>query len=70
MNRMKYQVMEGRYNFDENSADTMFATNNKQQAIQTVEDFGHGMVVVSVDEKGNKQRIFTAAYKTELGIKE
>lgn len=67
---MKYQVMEGRYNFDENSADVMFATNGKQEAIEAAKDFGQGAVVVSVDEKGSKQRIFSASYNTELGVKE
>lgn len=62
--------MEGRYNFDEESADVMFATSDKAEAIQTAKDFGQGMVVVYIDEKGNKQRIFTAAYNSELAIKE
>ncbi len=67
---MKYLVMEGRYNYDKNAADIMFATSDKQEAIQTAKDFGEGMVVVSVNEKGNKERIFTASYKLDLGIKE
>jgi hypothetical protein len=67
---MKYLVMEGKYNYDPSNADTMFATNDKQEAIEAAKDFGEGMVVVSVDEKGEKERVFTARYKSELGIKE
>ena len=66
---IKYLVMEGRYNF-EKEADIMFATNDKGEAIQAAKDFGNGMVVLEVDEKGNKKRIFTAPYKSDLGIKE
>lgn len=67
---MKYLVMEGRYNYDQPNADAMFATNDKQEAIEAARDFGEGTVVVSVDETGEKERIFTARYKSDLGIKE
>jgi hypothetical protein len=67
---MKYLVMEGRYNYDPSNADAIFATNDKQEAIQAAKDFGEGMVVVSVNEKGSKERIFTARYKSDLGMKE
>ncbi len=61
--------MEGRYNYNQD-ADVLFATNDKEEAIEAAKDFGQGTVVVFVDKKGNKQRIFTASYKSELGIKE
>jgi hypothetical protein len=48
----------------------MFITSNREEAIETAEDFGQGMVVVSVDEKGSKQRVFTASYGNELRINE
>jgi hypothetical protein len=67
---MKYLVMEGRYNYDASNADAMFATNDKQEAIKAAKDFGEGMAAVFVDEKGDKERIFTARYKCDLGIKE
>ncbi len=54
---MKYLVLEGRFNFDEKNANVMFATNDKLEAIEAAKDFGQGMVVVTVDKKGNKQRI-------------
>ncbi len=62
--------MEGRYNFDENEADVLFATNEKEEAIEAAKDFGQGTVVISVDQAGNKQRVFTAPYQSELGIAE
>ncbi len=64
---MKYLVMEGRYNFGQ-EADVMFATNDKEEAIEAAKDFGQGTVVVTLDEEGNKQRIFTAAYKPDLAL--
>ncbi len=66
---MEYLVLDTGYNFGK-GADVMFATNDKEEAIEAAKDFGQGTVVVFVDKKGNKQRIFTAAYKSELGIKE
>jgi diacylglycerol kinase len=39
----------------------MFATNEKEEAIETAKDFGAGTVVVFVDKDGNWQRIFTAS---------
>jgi hypothetical protein len=66
----KYLAMVGRYNFDEDSADVMFATNDKTEAIQSTKDFGQGMVVVSVDKEDSKQRIFSAFYNNELEIKD
>jgi hypothetical protein len=65
----KYLVMEGRYNFDEESADIMFASNDKTEAFQTAKDFGQGMVVISIDEKGSKQRIFNSPYKSDLAVR-
>ncbi len=47
---MKYLVMEGRYNFGQ-EADVMFATNDKEEAIEAAKDFGQGMVVVCLDKK-------------------
>ncbi len=35
---MKYLVMEGRYNYDRSNADTMFATNDEQEAIEAAND--------------------------------
>ncbi len=64
---MKYLVMEGRYNFGQET-DVMFATNDKEEAIEAAKDFGQGMVVVCLDKKGNKLRIFTAAYKSDLAL--
>lgn len=61
--------MEGRYNFNEEFADVMFATNDKQEAIQAAKDFGQGTVVVSVNKKGSKQRIFTADYESDLAVR-
>ena len=66
----QYLVMEDRYNFDEESADVIFATSDKQETIEAAKDFGQGMVVVSVDKKDSKERIFTAAYNSDLAIKE
>jgi hypothetical protein len=59
--------MEGRYNYNQD-ADVLFATNDKEEAIEAAKDFGQGTVVVFVDKKGNKLRIFTAAYKSDLAL--
>lgn len=48
----------------------MFATNDKNEAIEAAKDFGQGTTVVFVDEKGNKQRIFTASYEINLALEE
>jgi 3'-phosphoadenosine 5'-phosphosulfate sulfotransferase len=61
--------MEGRYNYNQD-ADVLFATNDKEEAIEAAKDFGQGTVVVFVSKDGNKERIFTASYKTELGLLE
>jgi hypothetical protein len=64
----KYLVMEGRYNIDEEAADLMFVTYDKEEAIEAAKDFGQGIVVVSIDDNGSKQRVFTAPYKSDLGL--
>ncbi len=61
--------MEGRYNYNQD-ADVLFATNDKEEAIEAAKDFGQGTVVVFVSKDGNKERIFTASYKTELELLE
>lgn len=66
----QYLVIEGRYNYDENSADVLFGTNDKSEAVQAAKDFGQGTVVTEVDKKGNRRRIFTADYKTDQALKE
>ena len=66
----KYLVMEGRYNYDAESTDVLFATNEKAEAVAAAKDFGQGVTVVSISEKGVKQRIFTSDYKTDLAVKE
>jgi hypothetical protein len=66
---MDYSVLNTAYNFRKD-ADVLFASNDKEEAVQAAKDFGQGTVVVFVNEEGNKQRIFTAAYKTDSGIKE
>ncbi len=65
---MDYLVLDCSYNYNKENANVMFATNEKEEAIEAAKDFGQGTVVVFVDKKGNKQRIFTASYKTELGL--
>ncbi len=67
---MDYLVLDTGYNYGKEDADVMFATNDKQEAIEAAKDFGQGTVVVFVDEQGNKQRIFTASYQTDLAMKE
>lgn len=62
--------MEGRYNYDPSNADIMFVTSDKREAIEAAKNFGAGMVVVSVDEKGDTERIFTAGYKSGLAIRQ
>lgn len=66
---MDYQVMECRYNYTPDSADTLFATNDRQEAIEAAKEFGAGTVVLQIGENGNKERIFTAPYEKDLGIK-
>jgi hypothetical protein len=66
---MDYQVTECRYNYSPNDADILFATNDRREATKAAKEFGAGTVVLLIDEKGNKTRIFTAHYKTDLGIK-
>ena len=67
---MDYLVLDCGYNYGKTDADVMFATNEKEEAIETAKDFGNGTVVVFVDKDGNWQRIFTASYKSDLAIKE
>jgi hypothetical protein len=64
---MDYLDLETAYNF-EKEADVLFATNEKEEAIQAAKDFGQGTVVVFVNKEGRKQRIFTASYKSELAL--
>ena len=66
---MVYQVMECRYNYSPDETDILFATNDRQEAIEAAKEFGPGTVVLQVDELGNKARIFTAPYRSDLGIK-
>jgi hypothetical protein len=67
---MDYQVLDAGYNFGKDDVDVMFASNDKEEAIEAAKDFGQGTVVVFVDEEGNKQRIFTAPYKSDLAVNE
>ncbi len=67
---MDYQVLGSGYNFGKEDASILFATNDKQEAIETAKDFGKGTVVVFVDEDGGKQRIFTVPYESDLAVKE
>jgi hypothetical protein len=66
---MDYQVMECRYNISPDDADIFFATNDRREAIEAAKEFGAGTVVLWIDEAGNKTRIFTASYESDLGIK-
>jgi hypothetical protein len=65
---MDYLVLDTGYNYGRDDADVMFATNELKEAIETARDFGSGTVVVKVDEEGNKKRVFTASYKTDLAL--
>lgn len=67
---MDYLVLDCGYNYGKEDADIMFATNEKEEAIEAAKDFGAGTVVVKVDEKGEKTRIFTAPYKSDLAVNE
>ncbi len=67
---MDYLVLDCGYNFGNEDADVLFATSDKDEAIEAAKDFGAGTVVVKVDEKGKKQRIFTAPYESDLAVKE
>ncbi len=62
--------MEGKYNFDEKEADVLFRTNEKDEAIEAAKDFGQGTVVVALDKKGKRERIFTASYEFDIAVKE
>ncbi len=55
---MDYLVLDTGYNFGKEDADVMFATNEKEEAIQAAKDFGQGTVVVFVNKDGNKHRVF------------
>jgi hypothetical protein len=68
--KMDYLVLDAAYNYGKADADVMFATNDKQEAIEAAKDFGQGTVVVTLDKNGNKQRVFTAAYQSDLTVKE
>ncbi len=46
----------------------MFASNDKQEAIAVAEDVRQGTVVFRVDESGLKEIVFTAGYKSDLGL--
>ncbi len=67
---MDYLVLDAGYNYGKEDTDVMFATNDKQEAIEAAKDFGQGTTVVFVDEQGNKQRIFTASYEINLALEE
>lgn len=67
---MDYQVLGAGYNYGKEDANILFATNDKNEAIEAAEDFGQGTVVIFLDNEGSKQRIFTAPYKSDLAVKE
>ncbi len=67
---MDYQVLGAGYNYGKEDADILFATNDKEEAIEAAKDFGQGTVVIFLDNEGGKQRIFTAPYKSDLAVKE
>ncbi len=67
---MDYLVLNCGYNYGILDADILFATNEKEEAIEAAKDFGAGTVVVFVNEKGNKERIFTASYESDLALTE
>lgn len=67
---MDYLVLDCGYNYGKEDADVMFATNEKEEAIEVAKDFGQGTVVVFVSKDDSKQRIFTAPYKTNLALQE
>ena len=67
---MYFKVLDSGYNYGKEDADILFATNDKDEAIEAAKDFGQGTTVVFVDIEGNKQRIFTAPYKSDLAMKE
>jgi hypothetical protein len=67
---MDYLVLDAGYNYGRADADVMFSTNDKAEAIEAAKDFGSGTVVIKVDQKGAKQRIFTAPYTKELELTE
>ena len=52
---MDYLVLDAGYNYRKD-ADVMFATNDKEEAIEAAKDFGQGTVVLFVDEKGTVTR--------------
>ena len=61
----KYLVMEGRYNYDAESADVLFATNEKAEAIEAAKDFGQGVTVISMHENGKSQKNLASMYQLE-----
>jgi hypothetical protein len=67
---MDYLVIDARYNFGDEDGDILFATNDKDEAIEAAKDFGQGTVVVFVIEKGERQRIYTVDYESDLAVKE
>jgi len=67
---MDYLVLDCGYNYDKEDADVLFATNEKEEAIEAARDFGAGTVVVCVNEKGDKERIFTVPYESYLALTE
>ncbi len=66
---MDYLVLDAAYNFGNKDADVKFATNDKAEAIEAAKDFGAGTVVVFVNEKGVKTKVFIAPYKADLAVK-
>jgi len=67
---MDYLVLDCGYNYGKEEADVMFATYEKAEAIEAAKDFGAGTVVVFVDGKGRKTRIFTVPYESDLALTE
>ncbi len=67
---MDYLVLDCGYNYGKVDADIMFATNEKDEAIEAARDFGAGTIVLFVNKKGEKQKIFTTPYKSPLTLSE
>ncbi len=65
---MDYLVLDCGYNYGILDADILFATNEKEEAIEAAKDFGAGTVVVFVNEKGKNIKIFTAPYESDLAL--
>lgn len=65
---MKYQVVDAGYKLGKDK-NVMFATNDKNKAIQAAKESGEGVIVLETGEENkNKRIVFISAYKNELGI--